>query len=99
MSSMKKTVGEINFNSSYLKFKVCNCTFEEDDYDRTVHRWCPLNCPLRDENSEPKCLIDLINERENLNSKIKKFENVEIEVDEEYLRKLEKLQNKGLFTR
>lgn len=92
---MKKTVGEINFNSSYLNMKVCNCSYDEDDWGE-LHRWCPINCPLRNRDTE-QCLVDLLNERAKLDSKIKKFANVEIEVDEEYLRKLEKIQSKGFF--
>jgi len=86
---MKKTVGEINFNRTYLNFEVCKCKYDEDDYGEP-HRWCPLKCPLRDKGTE-ECLLDLINERDNLNSKIKKFANVEIEVDEKELRKMEKI--------
>lgn len=93
MSKRKKTVGEINFDSTYLRFEVCNCTYDEDDWGE-LQRWCPINCPLRDSETE-HCLIDLLNERAKLDNKIKKFANVEIEVDEEYLRKLDKLQNKG----
>ena len=87
---MKRTVGEINFNKSYLRLEVCNCYHEQDDYDGTFHRWCPLKCPLRDKGTE-ECLLDLIDERENINSNIKKFANVEIEVDEKELRKMEKI--------
>lgn len=95
---MKKTVGEINFNEYYLRRDVCNCKYDEDDYDGTMHRWCPLNCPLRDENTK-ECLLDLINERLTIENKIKRFENVEIEVDEERLKRIEKLQGKDLFTK
>ena len=94
---MKKTIGEINFNEAYLRFEVCKCTFDDDDYGE-IHRWCPLNCPLRNRDTD-QCLLDLINEKYAIESKIKKFGNVEIEIDEERLRKLEKLQSKDLFTK
>lgn len=94
---MKKTIGEIKFNEFYLTYEgCCKCTYTEDYFGEPGEKLCPLNCPLRDKDTE-QCLLDLFSERRRIDNQIKKFENVEIEVDEERLKKIEKLQSKGLL--